>query len=253
MSIEKLSGAGPFYYEGNELGILLFHGGGGGTAADLKPLARDLHKEFGFTIKVPLLPGYGTSPTDLRKVEVSSWLDAILNEYELLKKKCTKIVIGGHSMGGILGFILASKIKVDGLISIATPIAIRGFLPKLAPIFSLFIKFHRIDSDTLRSESNNEWIGYDEIPLNIVSKINNLLKIMKNNLKQIECPVLLFQGRLDDQIAINSMEELYENIRSKIKRRVYLENNGHPILNCPDHNILVRDIISFINKNIWIS
>lgn len=251
MSIEKLSGAGPFCYEGNELGILLFHGGGGGTAADLKPLAIDLHKECGFTIKVPLLPGYGTSPADLREVQVSTWLDAILNEYELLKKKCTKIIIGGHSMGGILSFILASKVKVDGLISIATPIAIKGILPKLVPIFNLFIKFHRTDSDSLRSESNNKWIGYDEIPLNIMSKINKLLKIMKNNLDQIDCPVLLFHGRLDDKIAINNMEDLYGKIRSKIKRKIYLENNQHPILNCPDHDIIVGEIINFINENIW--
>ena len=149
-------------------------------------------------------------------------------------------------MGGVLGFILASKVKVDGLISIATPIAIKGFLPKLAPIMDLFIKFHRIDSDSLRSESNNEWIGYDEIPLNIVSKINSLLKIMKSSLDQIDCPILLFQGRLDDQIAIDTMEDLYRNIRSKIKRKIYLENNQHPILNCPDHDIIVREVISFI-------
>ena len=251
MTIKKIPGAGPFYYEGNELGLLLLHGGGGGTAADLKPLALDLHKECGFTIKVPLLPGYGTSSTELRNVQVHTWLEAILNEYELLKKKCTKIVIGGHSMGGVLGYILASKVKIDGLISIATPIAIRGFLPKLAPILALFIKFHRIDSETLRRESNNEWIGYDEIPINIVTKINTLLKIMKNNLDKISNPVLLFQGRLDDQIAVNSMEDLYRNISSKIKSKIYLENNQHPILNCPDHDIIVREIINFINKNIW--
>ena len=251
MNNEKITGAGPFYYEGNELGLLLFHGGGGGTAADLKPLALDLHEECGFTIKVPLLPGYGTSPTDLRKVQVTTWLDATLNEYELLKKTCTKIVVGGHSMGGILSFILASKVKVDGLISIATPLAIRGFLPKIAPIMDIFVKFHRIDSDSLRSESNNEWIGYDEIPLNIVAKINKLLKIMKNNLDQIDCPVLLFQGRLDDQIAINSMEDLYRNMRSKIKRKIYLEKNQHSILHCPDHNIIVNETMNFIKKNIW--
>ena len=39
-----IPGAGPFYFEGNNVGILLIHGGGGGTCADLKPLAEELHK-----------------------------------------------------------------------------------------------------------------------------------------------------------------------------------------------------------------
>ena len=37
---EIMEGAGPFFYEGSEIGIIMIHGGGGGTCADLKPLAR---------------------------------------------------------------------------------------------------------------------------------------------------------------------------------------------------------------------
>jgi carboxylesterase len=248
---EKISGAGPFYYKGNKLGVLLLHGGGGGTAVDLKPIAEDLYKKSGFTIKVPLLPGYGTSPTNLSKIQISDWLNAVLREFESLKDTCDQVIVGGHSMGGVLAFLLASESMVDGLFSISTPIAIKGFLPKLVPILNLLIKYHSIDSDKLREETNYEWIGYDEIPLNIVPKIRKLIKIMKRKLGKIKCPVILFQGKLDDQIKENSMEYIFEHVSSKIKYKIWLQNNQHSILKCPDHNIIIRELNEFIIKNIW--
>ena len=117
MSSEKISGAGPFYYKGNNLGILLLHGGGGGTAVDLRPIAEDLNNGGGFTTKVPLLPGFGTSPTILRSIQISDWLNAVITEFESLKDTCDQVIVGGHSMGGVLAFLLASEVKVDGLFS----------------------------------------------------------------------------------------------------------------------------------------
>ena len=35
-NLKVLPGAGPFYFEGNNIGILMIHGGGGGTCADLR-------------------------------------------------------------------------------------------------------------------------------------------------------------------------------------------------------------------------
>jgi carboxylesterase len=251
LSSEKISSAGPFYYHGNKLGILLLHGGGGGTAVDLKPIAEDLYKKSGFTTKVPLLPGFGTSPTILRKIQISDWLNAVLVEFESLKDTCEQVIVGGHSMGGVLAFLLASETNVDGLFSISTPIAIKGFLPKLVPILNLFIKYHSIDSDKLREETNYEWIGYDEIPLNIVPKIRKLMKTMKNRLSKIKCPIILFQGVLDDQIKKNSMGYIFEHVNSKIKYKIWLENNQHSILKCPDHEIIIRELNEFIIKNIF--
>ena len=93
-----LSGAGPFYFNGNDIGILIIHGGGGGTCADLKPLGEDLQKK-GYTVHIPLLPGFGTSPDDLRITPLSAWKRALEREITLIREKCEKIIVGGHSMG----------------------------------------------------------------------------------------------------------------------------------------------------------
>ncbi|MFW9879640.1 MAG: hypothetical protein ACFFG0_41725 [Candidatus Thorarchaeota archaeon] len=74
------------------------------------------------------------------------------------------------------------------------------------------------------------------------------MKEMKKSLINIQCPALLFQGRLDSEIKMNSMDYIFNNIKSNNKKKVWLENNAHPILESPDHNQIVLEVVKFINK-----
>ncbi|MFX1497448.1 MAG: alpha/beta hydrolase [Promethearchaeota archaeon] len=243
-----LRGAGPFYFHGNNLGILMIPGGGGGTCADLKYIAEDVHDRIGCTISIPLLPGFGTSPKDLRYTQIEDWKNALDEELLLLKKTCNKIIAGGHSLGGVLALILVSTYDLDGVFTISAPIGVKSFLSKLVPFIRLFKKYYSIPAKKFREETNGKWIGYEKIPINQATKMNKLIREMKMILPIIKCPALLLQGRLDSVIKHNSMEYIFENIDSQVKRKVWLENNDHPILESPDHEIIVSEIINFINQ-----
>jgi len=244
----KLHGAGPFYFEGNNIGILLIHGGGGGTCADLKPLAEDLHTKGGYTINIPLLPGYGTSPKDLKDTPIDYWKSTIKAELSMLVDKCEKIIVGGHSMGGLLTLIFAANYNLDGIFTISAPIGIQRFLFHLVPLFKIFIKYYSIDSERFKRDTNGKWVGYDKIPLNIATKVKSLMKEMKKSLSKVKCPALIFQGKLDSEISNNSMDYIFDNISSEKKRKIWLENNDHPILDSPDHKQIVLELIKFINE-----
>ncbi|UCC18193.1 MAG: alpha/beta fold hydrolase [Promethearchaeota archaeon] len=243
-----IPGAGPFYFEGNKIGILLIHGGGGGTCSDLKPLAKDLHMIGGYTISVPLLPGYGTTPDELRKIRIDDWKSALKKEFLGLLNRCEKIIVGGHSMGGILTLLLASNYNANCIFLINAPVGIQRFLFHLVPLFKIFVKYHAINSEQFRKDTNGNWVGYDKIPLNIAIKMKKLMKEMKRSLLNISCPTLIFQGRRDSEIKANSMDYIFSNIKSKTKRKIWLENNGHPILKSPDHNQIVLEVVKFINE-----
>lgn len=243
-----LPGAGPFYFDGNKIGILMIHGGGGGTCADLKGLAEDLNKAKGYTIHVPLLPGFGTSPEELRKTAISAWKTTLEEELNKIKENCEKVIVGGHSMGGILTLIMAAQNDFDGIFTISTPIGIRRFGFKLVPLIKLFMKYHSISSDKFREETNNQWVGYDKIPINIAIKIKKLMREMKENLFRIYCPAILFQGCLDSEIKKVSMDYIYANINSKRKNKIWLENNTHSILESPDHHIIFSELLEFIDE-----
>lgn len=243
-----LKGAGPFYFQGNTVGILMIPGGGGGTCADFKYIADDVHNRCGCGISVPLLPGYGTSPKDLKNTPIDAWKSALDEELILLKKSYDKIIVGGHSMGGVLALILAGKYELDGIFTIGAPVGIKPFLSKLVPIVKLFLKYHPIPAEKFIEETNGKWVGYDKIPINQATKMKKLIKEMKKNLSKIRCPALLLQGRLDSVIKPKSMDYIFENINSKVKRKIWLENNDHPILETPDHEIIISEIINFIRQ-----
>jgi carboxylesterase len=243
-----LPGAGPFYFDGNDIGIVIIHGGGGGTCADLKPLGEDLHKKKGYTVHIPLLPGFGTSPEDLRITPLSAWKRALEREILLIREKCEKIVIGGHSMGGVFSLILASNNNIDGVFTISTPIGLRGFAPKLVPLLKIFVKYYPIPFKKFKQETNGKWVGYNKIPLNIIGKFNSLMKEMKNILEDIKCPAIFFQGRLDSIIKKNSIDFIYANVNSKVKKKICLDHNDHPILCSPDHDEIVSTLVNFIDE-----
>ncbi|NVM35217.1 MAG: alpha/beta fold hydrolase [Candidatus Lokiarchaeota archaeon] len=242
-----MDGAGPFFFEGNKIGILILHGGGGGSCADLKRLAEDLHKKGGYTISVPLLPGFGTKPEDLKNVTIEEWKSALDEETTILMDICDKIIVGGHSMGGILTIILAANYTLDAIFTISAPIGIQTFLFHLVPLFEIFKKYHAINSEQLKKETSGKWIGYNKIPLNIAKKIKKLMKDMKKSLHMVNCPTLLFQGRLDSEIKKKSMDYIFSNIATNYKKKIWLEQNSHPILNSPDHNQIVLETFNFIN------
>lgn len=246
---EIMDGAGPFFFEGNKIGIMIIHGGGGGTCADLKPLAEDLHKIGGYTVSVPLLPGFGTKPEALKNVSIEEWKSALDEELSVLMNKCDRISVGGHSMGGILTLILAANYNLDVIFTISVPVGIRTFLIHLIPFLKIFRKYHKINSEQFKKDTNDKWIGYNKIPLNIGIKAKKLMKEMKKSLPKVNCPTLLFQGRLDSEIKKKSMDYIFNNIISKVKKKIWLEYNAHPILNSPDHNQIVTETLNFINEN----
>ncbi|MFW9939004.1 MAG: alpha/beta hydrolase, partial [Candidatus Thorarchaeota archaeon] len=75
-----------------------------------------------------------------------------------------------------------------------------------------------------------------------------LIREMKNSLMSIKCPAILFQGRLDSQIKVKSIDYIYDNINSKQKKKICLEHSDHPILDIPDHEQIVSHLITFIKE-----
>ncbi len=106
-----LSGAEPFSHDGGDIGVLLSHGFTG-SPQSMRPWAEHLAGE-GFTVRLPRLPGHGTSWQELNRTRFEDWyavVDAALTE---LTERCSKVVVGGLSMGGTLVTRLAEQRGAD--------------------------------------------------------------------------------------------------------------------------------------------
>ena len=103
----------PFFYEGNDTGVLLIHGFTG-TCGQMRPLGEAL-RGAGYTVMAPLLPGHGTSLEDMSRTSGGDWLHCVRDAYVSLEKMVERVVVCGLSMGVKLATILAEEYNPVGL------------------------------------------------------------------------------------------------------------------------------------------
>ena len=232
-----LPGAEPLYIEGDSRGCLLLHGGGGGTAWDLKEFAQLLHERTGMTIWLPLLTGFGTEPEDLLGVTLDDWLHDAESGVDKLLRTCERVFVVGHSAGGVLALLTASKRKeIKGVVTWSAPynikmrlLSVLALVSKIPLLRRAIPKMHEsIPPKWLKEQG---WVGYDQIPTSIGLVMLEGLKRLKNSLNRVRCPALIIQGTEDDNVTRDSAEKILREITSEKKEMVLIEGAHHPMMN----------------------
>ncbi|RCK73277.1 MAG: putative esterase/lipase [Anaerolineae bacterium] len=89
-----LPGAEPFFFEGNEVGVLVSHGFTG-TTQSVRFLGEVLAQKGGFTVIGPRLKGHGTTPQDMAESTAADWIASVEDAMQTLQKRCKKLFITG--------------------------------------------------------------------------------------------------------------------------------------------------------------
>ena len=88
------------------------------TPLAMSDLANSLHDQ-GWTVSVPLLPGFGPQLNTLYQQRVEFWIDVLCQEIERLKIEHSPVIVVGFSMGGGLAIPAAVRSRPDGLVLLA--------------------------------------------------------------------------------------------------------------------------------------
>jgi len=99
--------AEPFCVDGGDVGVVVSHGFTG-TPASMRPWAEHL-AAAGYSVRLPLLPGHGTTWRDTNRSRWPQWYGAIEDAYTELRARCRVVVAVGLSMGGTLVTRLAEQ------------------------------------------------------------------------------------------------------------------------------------------------
>jgi carboxylesterase len=237
MSSVYMEGAEPLFLQGSKSGCLLLHGAGGGTTWDLKEFANVLQERTGMTVWLPALKGFGTTPEDLYEVTFDDWLANSIEGVEKLQHTCDQICIVGHSMGGLLALITASKREgIDAIVTWAAPFGVQSRMLSILPVITRIPLLKRIVPETYPTPTpdwlrEQGWIGYDFVPTSLGYIALEAMKRLKESLKDVTCPVLLVQGSVDQAVSHNSARKIHDKITSKKKEFWIIEGAAHPIMN----------------------
>ena len=227
--------------------ILLIHGYSA-TPYELAWVSRQLN-DLGYTVLTPRLPGHGTCKKDFLSSNWKDWLRCVSESYIDLASRHEKVYVGGHSMGALLGTILARHFDVKKLFLLAPAFKIvnKGIplpLMRFAKYFLKEVKRNTISffQDEKYNEAIKEYKSY-----HYMAKLDDFYKIQRMAIKALPhirtAPLVVISKK--DKLVPVSVKDF---IDSKIKAEyLVLEKSPHLIFNDIEKEVVANKVIEFLN------
>ena len=231
-----------------EVGILLVHGFTG-SPASMRPWAEYLNQR-GYTVKVPLLPGHGTTPHDLNLVKWQEWPAKVESDLQELLRTCSKVFICGLSMGGGTTLNIATRYSKDlaGIILVNPMIHVKFVPHQLAWAISRFQKMRESVGDDIKRPGITEY-GYDALPAVCVYELLKMLHYTRKRLHDVTAPMLLFHSVDDHTLPVTNTEIVMKGVGSRQKQRIELVNSYHVATLDYDQEVIFENSRLFIESH----
>lgn len=220
---------------GNEEGpdVVLLHGWGQNIAM-MQPIGNALQKEFNITIVD--LPGYGESTEPLFPWQVSDYAECI-NEL-LVSINVQNPILIGHSFGGKISLLYASKYEVQKLVLFGSPF--KKEIQKLSTKTKILKQLKKVPILNKLEGFAKKHIGSEDYrkASDTMRKIlvNTVNLDITEDVKKINCPTLIVWGTLDEAVSIERAYELEKLIKDSgvviyenCTHYAYLENLNQTI------------------------
>ncbi len=184
--------------------VVLLHGWGQNIDM-MKPLGDNLSDHYRITIID--LPGFGLSKEPVYALSIFEYADIV---YELLKElKIDNPIMMGHSFGGRISIVYASKYKVSKLVLFGSP-CVRHEYKSIKQTILKKLKKMKILSPLVNIMKKHigsvDYRNATPIMRDILVKTVN--QDLSENAKKIKCPTLLIWGDNDEAVPVSEAREL---------------------------------------------
>ncbi len=238
----------PFRFAGDGHGVLLLHGFTG-SAAHMRLIGEGL-RERGFTVKGINLPGHAVSMEAMAASGWEDWLNAAKDAYMSLKAECRCVSVAGLSMGGCLALILAEQMQPTAIATISAPMAVQQRLLPLSGLIAPLmprIMWRSREASPYPIDERYDY-GYPGFPTKCGMDLHRLIRMARQDLHAVQCPLLVVQSRQDETIAPESAEVILNGVGSEKRAMLWLENVPHVCTISPEHGNITAAIAGVFRK-----
>jgi carboxylesterase len=239
-----LDGAEPFYFAGNDVGILVCHGFTG-CPQSMRPLGVALH-DAGYTVLGPRLPGHGTSLDDMARTGARDWIAGVEAALAELRAKCRLVFMTGLSMGGTLTLYMAGKypeafagiIPINAVVRLdSADLAGLAYAPDAPPVIP------GIGSDI--KQPGMVELAYAGVPVPCIAEIHGLTAVTHALLPRITAPALVITSR-EDHVVPSVNGQLIADALGGRAQSLTLEDSYHVATLDNDLPVIITETLRFI-------
>lgn len=229
--------------DGSRIGVVLAHGF---TASPhgLRAWAQSL-ADAGFAVRMPLLPGHGTTWQELAQTRWPQWHAAVDEAYLDLDSECDHVFVAGLSMGGALALRIAATRPVAGVVLVNPGLVIDDPRAPLAGILKLVMKSTKAISNDILKPGMDEG-AYQRTPVAAAHEVNKLFKDTIRLLPRVTAPVLVFRSSVDHVVSDSSIAALRRGLTNAPLTLTALENSYHVATLDNDAEEIFRGSVEFI-------
>jgi carboxylesterase len=245
--VPVIPGAEPISHDGGRVGVVLSHGFTG-SPASLRPWAAHL-AAAGYTVRVPRLPGHGTSWREMNRTRWQDWYAAVDAAFRELHEECEAVVVGGLSMGGTLVTRLAQEHgpRVRGLMLVNPAYKLDDIRLRALPVLQTVLPSLPGIGNDIKQAGQDE-LCYDRIPLKALWSQTKLWSTVVRDLPEVTQPVLVWHSVEDHVVPTSSSELLLARISSQDVTEHVLHDSYHVATLDHDAPRIFEQSVAFIQR-----
>ena len=251
MTSQPKPGAEPFAADGDRTGVLLSHGFTG-SPASMTPWARHLAGR-GHTVRVPLLPGHGTTWQHMNRTRWDDWYGELDTALTDLRSRCDRVIVVGLSMGGCLALRLAEQRPddVDAIVLVNPAVNVRRLDIKLVPALQWIVPSMPGIGNDIKKPGQDE-IGYDRTPLKALASQLVMWKDVRAHLPSVTQPLLMFRSDDDHVVDASSQSIILDGVSSPVAELVPLADSFHVATLDHDAELIFERTDAFIAEHLGV-
>lgn len=208
-------------------GVLALHGFTShiSCVSPIEPLLQ----ERGVPYRFPILRGHGGEPRDLVGVSSREWYEDAESALFDLLEECEKVIVVGHSMGGLVTLELAARHgdRIAGVIVAAPALKFADPLSALTPVMARLVSFWPSPNAFHDKELAKASQNYKKFPTDAFASLFAYAGEVGNLLSFVKVPVVVLHSHKDQVISPKAANVVMERVSSSDRSVVWFHESGH--------------------------
>ena len=202
--------------------------------------------------KALLLPGHGRNGYAFYRSNADTWQTHVNREIHHLKNNYARIILIGHSLGGLLALNAALRYPVDGIVLINSPIKTRISFQQISMSLRVLLSSGKTDDRMIRTYRETFSIDLTDwwtLPLWIprLLDIHRVARQTEKILDKLTIPVILFQSIHDETVNPISAEIMKRGLGDQLQSLTYLNKSTHAYFVDDEFNEIIKGIKRFLS------